>query len=232
MPVEQLIGTERIEGASCRAFKYMSFEVAMDVITNCHFRISRISSLNDPFEWSFSDRNVDVDENHSRLSQMIEELDSKCGILCFSRDHSSQLMWAHYADAQRGVVLEVDVPGLMEVHYGEQPTFEEAESAFRDPVWSLMSGNARFFLRKRKEWQYEHELRKLCFLGRKEDRTGGVKGHHDRHFKAKLFGNKITILGEENDSGLTYYWHFPKSAVRSRPFRMQKPGRRAYGPLP
>lgn len=107
-------------------YKYMSlrsdyFKIPMIRATPAHF-------LNDPFEGHFNKRQVlDADRNHGGYYQsqgkaiaeaedmdidgqmgVIQEEISDLGILSFTEDFNNPLMWAHYADEHRGMVVEFD----------------------------------------------------------------------------------------------------------------------------
>jgi len=211
-----LVPVEQNEGATRTVFKYMSFDAGMDCIINSWLRISRLHSLNDPFEWRVRDEIGENQEQNALFNKVFHQFDARCGILCFSAVPDSTLMWAHYADSHRGIVLELEVEGLQQVNYLGPPTIEEVEGSLRNTVWGLTSNGSMFYLRKRREWSYEKELRKVCLLQRGiGHRTPGVEGHHEKHFTARLFGNTITILGTEKSSELHYYWRFKKSSLKS-----------------
>ena len=210
LPVEQQ------ECATRTVYKYMSFDVALDVIANCWFQISRINALNDPFEWRFQ-RSSSMPEALflAQQEQLVSDLNQKFGILCFSSVFDSILMWSHYADSHRGIVLGVKVPELQEVAYTGLMSLDEIKSSVEDTTWEISRKNALFFLRKRPEWSYEKELRRVFFICRGMKRTPGVEGHHERVFKAKMFGNKITLLGNEKSEQIYYYWRFKKPTLKS-----------------
>ena len=91
------------------------------------------------------------------FDRIFKAFDSRCGILCFSSVPDSMLMWSHYADAHRGIVLELEVSGLQEVVYSEPPTIGEVAASLRNPTWGMPSDNSMFYLRKRQDWSYEKE---------------------------------------------------------------------------
>jgi len=85
-------------------------------------------ALNDPFEGEFnSDQVQDADKNqreyYRKQGEDFDEIDDRMlddlagtiqsdlfelGIISFAEDYSNPLMWAHYADEHRGLVVEFD----------------------------------------------------------------------------------------------------------------------------
>ncbi|GGI99365.1 hypothetical protein GCM10007978_41450 [Shewanella hanedai] len=91
-------------------YKYMSFSSARAVIDNNSIGFSCLEDLNDPFEsaalcFEKSDElpnNSQYGPHRSRLSQMY-------GVLSLTRNPLNALMWAHYGDDHRGVVVGIDM---------------------------------------------------------------------------------------------------------------------------
>jgi hypothetical protein len=89
------------------------------------------------------------------------------GVVCFSRNPASNLMWSHYGDSHRGVCIGYSFPRktsefLADVEYrdGYPPN--------RMPRFAGIAGNADWrdfintmLLTKSKEWAYEREVRIL-----------------------------------------------------------------------
>lgn len=93
--------------------------------------------LNDPFEGIFNkkqllDANENMDTFYTNLGHNVDKLEEydfdsligslQCdfdsvGVLSFTEDFTNPLMWAHYADEHRGMVLEFDF---------EQPLFQDS----------------------------------------------------------------------------------------------------------
>jgi hypothetical protein len=90
-------------------------------------------------------------------ADMLQVLNDRYGLLCFSATKDSLLMWAHYAASHRGFVLEFDsedrdfeqLGELREITYGRtRPILNPT----KDPTIAP-------FLRKSQEWSYEREFR-------------------------------------------------------------------------
>lgn len=107
-------------------YKYMPLRV--DFFNEPMIRATPAKSLNDPFEGLFNDRQLqDVNRNNdeyfeslghniyrldelelNEVSGIIEDDLDDLGILSFTEDYTNPLMWAHYSDEHKGMVVEFD----------------------------------------------------------------------------------------------------------------------------
>ena len=91
-------------------YKYMSFLSAAQAIKNSTIGFSCIEDLNDPFEGAalcFED-SEEVPSSLQR-SASFNRLSRKFGVLSLTRNPFNALMWSHYGDDHRGVVLGIDI---------------------------------------------------------------------------------------------------------------------------
>lgn len=91
-------------------YKYMSFTSAQKVIESNSIGFSCIEDLNDPFEGAalcFADEAGK--ESHLAHNAFISKLSRNFGVLSLTRNPLNALMWSHYGDDHRGVVLGFDV---------------------------------------------------------------------------------------------------------------------------
>lgn len=130
------------------------------------------SELNDPMEGAFviTGDKKDID-NHWLNVLRSEKNDLR--ICSLSRNYDNILMWAHYADSNKGCCIECEVtssPDLVEevpVNYVNH--IEPA--AHLDPVQA-----ARQILSRKLEcWKYEDEVRYLKQVPRESNKTKFVK---------------------------------------------------------
>jgi hypothetical protein len=97
-----------------------------------------------------------------------ERLPSMLGVLCLSRNGNEALMWSHYADSHKGVVIEFDdshsafnrrrSPGdefgcLRSVVYSKDRPELNMQAVDDDTVFQV------FALTKAEQWRYEEEVR-------------------------------------------------------------------------
>jgi hypothetical protein len=76
-------------------------------IQNRRLKVTRISEANDPFELmalNFRDGRV-----RTAVTEYRTALDNAHGLLCFSEDWTSPLLWSNYAESLRGMCLGFDV---------------------------------------------------------------------------------------------------------------------------
>ncbi|WP_310441530.1 DUF2971 domain-containing protein [Sulfurimonas sp.] len=169
-------------------YKYLSFENAKKIFENQTLRFSNPLSFNDPFELKPNISKLTDSSNHLVINTvsdllngsgqaqkfhdgLVSNLSNGIGILCLSAKKDNLLMWAHYAEEHRGIVIEFDQEheffykpksskkigllfGLEEVNYVDtRPSIESEE-------WL----NKETFFTKGKHWYYEEEYRMVLLL--------------------------------------------------------------------
>ena len=70
-------------------------------------KVSRIKGVNDLFELQPYLRISKADRRH--LNKIRTEVANTYGMVCFSTDWQEPIMWGHYADRNRGIVLGLEV---------------------------------------------------------------------------------------------------------------------------
>lgn len=97
-------------------FYYMKWKPERNFFTEPEIMFNSIRSFNDPFEgqfaeaaWQFEDS--EGPEIFARLTGLSNPMLQypHIGILCLTDNPLNQLMWAHYANEHKGLVLEFDV---------------------------------------------------------------------------------------------------------------------------
>lgn len=148
-----------------RLYKFYPLISALRNLQQRRLKVSLLDELNDPFEFlnlQLPDRDV-RDAWHKARSQVF--LDK--GIICFSDNWRSPLMWAHYADSHRGLALGFDVPR----EYAIPVTYRKERAPFR---YHQLSTDQRLSLIKDSvatkfaHWEYEREYRLIVPLGKSE----------------------------------------------------------------
>ncbi len=166
-------------------YKYMSFNSANAAIENCSIGFSCLEDLNDPFECAALcfESNYEL-PNSIQHEAFRNRLSRKYGVLSLTKTPLNPLMWAHYGDDHRGVVIGIDVEmadlnnlstcvipaSLGEIKYSEKiprdrlspPTTESLmntgnQFSYLNGENSQLFNNA--FLHKSTEWKYEEEVR-------------------------------------------------------------------------
>lgn len=103
-------------------------------------------------------------------------------VCCFSKDSQSTLMWAHYADSNKGICIEYDFNNVPAEHIVRKSIFPIAYTPAPINVEDLLSENGRQIyqypldaailctaLNKASIWQYEQEWRFVWVLTSSND---------------------------------------------------------------
>jgi hypothetical protein len=131
---------------------------ALNNISFARLKVARYSDLNDPFELLSLSL---MDPAVRKTVQTFKALqDSQSGLVCFSEDWTSPVMWSHYAEKHRGICLGFDVlrTAALEVHYNDKRLRTELE---KDANPENLPIDLQEKLRQTKcdEWSYEKERR-------------------------------------------------------------------------
>ena len=139
-----------------RLFHFISEEHALEVVATQSLKVSLLDDLNDPFELNAVELH-DM-QFRKRITEFKSTMAVNYGILCFSKNWRSPLLWSHYANRHKGVALEFDVldnvahpivyrKNRYSLNYEKLTTGIEKEDI--EGLW----------LTKYVEWEYEKEVR-------------------------------------------------------------------------
>lgn len=153
--------------SSVKIYRFLSAHWALKALQEKRLKISRMTELNDPFEWHIGV--TSKDKNHhsigrNAIDDFLDRLNDKFGIICFSNRVTDPVIWSHYSEGHKGIALEfehVDIDSLVKVKYLEDlPIFDVDElmkSGFdRDYTRAVLE---KAFGRKSPSWSYEFEYR-------------------------------------------------------------------------
>ena len=90
-----------------------NFDVLDDILGERRIKISRISKLNDPFDFQVSFDNTTPQAYVKGFRNHFKQIDKKFGIICFSEGFDNVLMWSHYAVKHHGLVIGLDIDDKM-----------------------------------------------------------------------------------------------------------------------
>ncbi len=114
---------------------------------------------------------------------LLDRVSQTYGVLCLSKTRESILMWGHYCDKHRGLVIGFDASHtvfgekrLAPVRYARERVIFDASWLERDP--RLHPFEEKIIFSKNSDWSYEQELRQMFKLnalkqGRPRDGTPG-----------------------------------------------------------
>lgn len=145
-----------------RLYYYRNEEYGFATLLNRRLKVSRIMDLNDPFELLAP--NLQDPAKGRALRTFKTEQDERTGILCFSENRDSPVMWAHYGDRYRGFCLGFDVlkmPPTTETRLAQVKYVEQRLSWPRERGPEFLE---RIFVTKFSHWSYEREWRLLIAL--------------------------------------------------------------------
>lgn len=163
-------------------YHYLCQEFALKNIRERRLKISRLTDLNDPFEFL----GVDLTDPGFRelVARTKEELSRANGLLCFSRSWNSPLLWGHYADKHKGICLGFEIPNrlLRRVKY--------ASTRLRKPKVPDEAFVKRLLFIKFEHWSYEEEYRLYVSLNKPEGE------HHYAGFSEEMALREV-IVGDQ-----------------------------------
>ncbi|MBT0570014.1 DUF2971 domain-containing protein [Curvibacter sp. CHRR-16] len=166
-------------------YKYMKAEHAEKVLRDKTIQMARIDAFNDPFEGKAA-LTYDPDDNEryisSRENVLLDWYKWEAFVFCLTRSPLNPVMWAHYAEQHKGVVLglKVNTPFfssseecVLPIQHGsivytktkpfyayEMPGTELED--FQCPeffAYEEQERLQRLFLYKSSDWSYEEEVR-------------------------------------------------------------------------
>ena len=181
-----------------RVYYMTSHKIAVEhILPERRMKVSLFPDLNDPFElkpYALGDKLL------RRVTRALErEYFGKKGIICFSDNWRSPVMWAHYAEKHYGVCLGFDVGDIdgecivHEVKYNRDRLQFELD-AEKDLLGVDKSFVLALLYTKAHEWAYEREYRVAVNLEVRDAETG----HYYVDFSKDLQLREV-ILGERNE---------------------------------
>ena len=139
---------------------------AVHALSNIVFgrlKLARFQDLNDPFELL----SVQImDKSVRKIAREFKEIEAQqTGLLCFSEDWTSPVMWSHYGERHRGICLGFDVlrSKVHDVKYDDK-RLRVALEADSDPTSLPVALQEKLRRTKCHEWAYEKEQRMLVPL--------------------------------------------------------------------
>lgn len=136
-------------------YKYRSlsnFQHFMDIIVNKRMYAAKFTELNDPMEGVYRFNPYNCDEN---VITDIRDGKAAFRILSLSKSYNNILMWSHYADGHKGVVIGISsCPTAEEINYSEE-SFKITTTEGIDSEQT----SKEILLTKHIAWKYEEEKR-------------------------------------------------------------------------
>jgi hypothetical protein len=146
-----------------KAYKFLSLKYGLDTIKNQRLKVATLHELNDPFElYSFGLSNKvhrELFRNWKRAFTL------STGLLCYSKSWHNPLLWSHYGDRHKGVVLEFEIQNkyVMDVLYESERLVLDLDKELAKDKMDIKIVH-RLMATKFSQWKYEDEIRMMIKL--------------------------------------------------------------------
>ena len=142
-----------------RVFHLTHADHALGAIALGRLKIARIADLNDPFELLAANLGGDKPLRR-RVREWRQDLHKTTGLLCFSRDWYSPVLWSHYADKHRGICLGFELRDNL----AERVDYVKGRLPIPPNFLTVTPALGEAFVRqvlttKYQHWEYENEVR-------------------------------------------------------------------------
>jgi Protein of unknown function (DUF2971) len=225
-------------------YKYMSADSAKGALANGTIGFAKPNTFNDPFELeagypvsAIQNNVVETFLNKVRSDAKRSIWADSSGVLSLTRNPLNPLMWSHYGQEHRGVVVGIDthVAGLDDVatclipaHYGsiiytntrpheQLPPPVDVEPLNIAHTHAFPVGHfaklSQIFLQKPACWSYEEEVRVVKCLS-------------DRDSDGKSVSGRFTEV--ELPQKVLYCYELPKGSIKEVYFGMRHPALNTY----
>lgn len=190
-----------------KLFKYKSLDNlwhVLDIIINKRLYCANWRELNDPLEGRYE---IYLGEKskmvESKITSRVENARDEYRIASLTSDPTNFLMWSHYGDGHKGVVIEVDVPedhsDLCKVSYSPFSVIFTDKQQAKEDMHYIFNG-------KTVEWAYEDEYRivttsKFCKLSQPVQRIliGPMVDEDKRETLRKIIPHAVEMIDMELD---------------------------------
>jgi hypothetical protein len=189
-----------------RLYRYFDAFGALQTIEQGMLRVARLDRLNDPFEFMPALSGL-IDGAHEiaefQMRRFVGHIGQNAGVICFSAGAREPVLWSHYADHHRGIVLEFsvtdDTEKCLKLEYSDQrPTIDVNQMFGSDVEGHALPTLKDLIRRKSSGWAYEKEYRLYEKLA--ECEISG--GYYYRPFDK--FALRRVIVGWRSDVELSY----------------------------
>jgi hypothetical protein len=150
-----------------RVYHLTGAEYALSNLWFRRLKVARFNELNDPFELlAFK---LGIEQYRKKVKALRDAFANEIGLVCFSGNWISPVLWGHYANKHRGICLGFDLARSqehkvdymtkrLEVTLEKYPTAEDLPPELRE----------KLFCTKSADWRYEDEYRMLVPLANAE----------------------------------------------------------------
>ena len=154
-------------------WRYVNFNKFVSLLDKSALFFARVDKLEDPFEGSFPKGNVEVDPSsysdpaladlYRSARHFVKDIRPFALVNCWHESpHESDAMWRLYSGEHEGIAIKTDFKSFSESFVGEEVVHIGKVSYIdydTDRISELNSLES--FLRKRKSFEYENEVREI-----------------------------------------------------------------------
>ena len=156
-----------------KLYKYTSARYALDFLRTGKIKVATLDDVNDPNEWLPFIPSLNLTDGTNALSDRSRRAGFKktflnhYGFVSFSEVLFNPVLWGHYADKGRGIVLEFEVEsGVKVLKVDYDPSQQRCHLDAAGASAFATEDEAKNLLRRKSfEWAYEQERRvfvELC----------------------------------------------------------------------
>jgi len=149
-------------------YRYLPSKYALLAIQEGRLKVGMPNELNDPYDCLPRFKGIDGQIGDQASIHALNYLSCYLGLLCYCKSIENPVVWSHYADAHRGIVLGIeyeDDKDIIDVSYQDaranivKPTdVEKKEYQISEDQFQQLFGI------KATSWQYEQEARRVVVL--------------------------------------------------------------------
>lgn len=180
-----------------RLYYFTAKQWGLKAIRERRLKIAQYKDVNEPFElapFDLTSRKV----RRFWTERVARLLDGNHGILCFSEDWQSTLMWSHYSEKHTGLCLGFDVPRRMAepIRYIDQPLREpvDPKKQLRGMAAEVLESALRC---KHAGWSHEREWRLRLRLDAPVDGIYYKDFDDELHLREVIMGPRCSLELDE-----------------------------------
>lgn len=193
----------------------MSFR--KEFLTQPRLRASQRGVLNDPFELSPAQDLIDKalidgisDEFFTKTKVFLTETDfNQVGVISFTENYNNLLMWSHYANEHKGVVIEFDYHKLQSYLNYKLSTHNSIERVYynreRYSPLECQVCIKDVLLTKSDDWIYEKEHRVLSSILHVDSVKANREFYEQLHDFYNNIYSELFVIESEDESTVSFH---------------------------
>jgi len=138
-----------------RGYHFLGKRWGIESIKCQRLKVSLFSDMNDPFE--LLGVSLKKKSDRSDFYQLKKEVSEEMGAICFSKKWSNPVLWSHYGEKHKGIVLGFEIPTdhVHKVAYTGDRLEQDLINGFEENDDSL---GHKLLTTKYEHWSYEDDV--------------------------------------------------------------------------